>query len=66
MLNSLPELVASGVDSLKIEGRMKSIFYVGGVVRVYRAALDYLRQLPEEAWVQPEQIKLPEILATVV
>jgi len=66
LLNSLPELVASGVDSLKIEGRMKSIFYVGGVVRVYRAALDYLRQLPDEAWEQPEQIQLPEILATEI
>ena len=62
LLDVLPELVAAGVDSLKIEGRMKSIFYVGGVVRVYRAALDFLKELPVEAWRQPEQIKLPEIL----
>lgn len=62
LLNTLPELVAAGVDSLKIEGRMKSIFYVGGVVRVYRAALDYLRRLPGEAWEKPEQIRMPEIL----
>ncbi|MDP3481028.1 MAG: U32 family peptidase [Desulfoprunum sp.] len=62
LLDVLPELVAAGVDSLKIEGRMKSIFYVGGVVRVYRAALDFLKELPAEAWRQPEQIKLPEIL----
>ena len=58
----LPQLVHAGVDSLKIEGRMKSIFYVGGVVRVYRAALDYLKKLPREAWENPEQIVLPEIL----
>jgi putative protease len=42
LLPALPELVRTGVDSLKIEGRMKSLFYVGGVVRVYRAAIDYL------------------------
>ncbi len=59
LLEMLPQLVAAGVDSLKIEGRMKSIFYVGGVVRVYRAALDYLGTLPAEKWDHPEQIKLP-------
>jgi U32 family peptidase len=57
----LPQLVAVGVDSLKIEGRMKSIFYVGGVVRIYRAALDYLAALPEEAWRNPSAIRLPEV-----
>lgn len=36
----LPELVAAGVDSLKIEGRMKSAEYVALVTRTYRAALD--------------------------
>ncbi|SHO50203.1 U32 family peptidase [Desulfopila aestuarii] len=60
LLENLPQLVASGVDSLKIEGRMKSIFYVGGVVRVYRAALDYLNTLPQEAWNQPKDIKIPK------
>jgi branched-chain amino acid transport system permease protein len=45
----------------KIEGRMKSIFYVGGVVRAYRAALDYLQSLPAEAWREPEKIALPEL-----
>jgi U32 family peptidase len=61
LLERLPELVAAGVHSLKIEGRMKSIFYVGGVVRVYRAALDYLRALPASAWKDPSEIRLPEI-----
>ncbi len=60
LLRCLPELVAAGIDSLKIEGRMKSIFYVGGVVRVYRAALDYLRGLPTSSWRQPEQIEIPD------
>ncbi len=60
LLEMLPQLVAIGVDSLKIEGRMKSIFYVGGVVRVYRAALDYLYSLPVEVWENPAAIRLPD------
>ena len=59
LLEKLPQLVAAGVDALKIEGRMKSIFYVGGVVRIYRAALDYLGELPQQAWDAPEKIKMP-------
>ncbi|MBU0942843.1 MAG: U32 family peptidase [Proteobacteria bacterium] len=62
LLERLPELVACGVNSLKIEGRMKSIFYVGGVTRIYRAALDYLGSLPAEAWAKPKEIRLPQIL----
>jgi putative protease len=61
LLKSLPTLVAAGVDSLKIEGRMKSIFYVGGVIRIYRAALDYLGDLDLEQWRQPQDIELPQI-----
>ncbi|MGI9536143.1 MAG: U32 family peptidase C-terminal domain-containing protein, partial [Desulfocapsaceae bacterium] len=59
LLKSLPELIAVGVDSLKIEGRMKSIFYVGGVVRVYRAALDHLREVDPKLWQTPENIEMP-------
>jgi len=67
LLESLPQLIAAGADSLKIEGRMKSIFYVGGVVRAYRAALDYLAGLPAEAWHKPEDITLPpELMAEVL
>jgi len=40
MLEHLPDLIESGVDSLKIEGRMKSIHYVSTVVNVYRKAVD--------------------------
>ncbi len=42
LVRQLPELCGIRVDSLKIEGRMKSVFYLGGVVRVYRAALDHI------------------------
>lgn len=61
LLEGLAELVASGANSLKIEGRMKSIFYVGGVTRIYRAALDYLKDLPTEAWENPAEIVLPSM-----
>lgn len=42
MVNHLAEVVRSGVTSLKIEGRNKSIYYVANVVRAYRQALDAL------------------------
>ncbi len=40
MIGYIPQLVAAGLDSLKIEGRTKSAFYVATVVKAYRAALD--------------------------
>ncbi len=40
MLNYLSELVEGGVSSLKIEGRMKSPYYLATVVNAYRRALD--------------------------
>ncbi len=40
LINRLNELIDAGVDSLKIEGRMKGKLYVATVVRAYRAALD--------------------------
>jgi putative protease len=42
-LDVLPELVRSGVASLKIEGRLKTPEYVANITRVYRRALDDLR-----------------------
>ncbi len=40
MVEHLPELIEAGVASAKIEGRMKSIFYLATVLRVYRTAID--------------------------
>lgn len=40
MIHHIPDLCEAGVDSLKIEGRMKSIHYVSTVSNVYRAAVD--------------------------
>jgi putative protease len=44
LLGRLPALIDAGVDSIKIEGRMKSIGYVGAVVRLYRLALDWIQE----------------------
>lgn len=46
LLPHLPELIGAGIDSLKIEGRMKGIYYLASVVRVYRAAIDRICQDP--------------------
>ena len=40
MIEYIPELVAAGIDSLKIEGRMKTALYVAAVARTYRKAID--------------------------
>ncbi|MBE9502861.1 MAG: U32 family peptidase [Proteobacteria bacterium] len=48
MIEHLPELIRSGTDSLKIEGRVKGINYVAGAVRSYRLALDSYFNDPEK------------------
>lgn len=40
MIEHIPELVKAGIDSFKIEGRMKTALYVATVVRTYRKAID--------------------------
>lgn len=40
MIEYIPELVAAGIDSFKIEGRMKTALYVATVARTYRKAID--------------------------
>jgi putative protease len=61
LLNKMPQLVNCGVDSFKIEGRMKSVYYVGAVVRVYRSALDYIGQNMAEALAENSMFALPQI-----
>lgn len=46
LIQYLPQLVEAGVNSLKIEGRVKSVHYVATVVGVYRQALDAYRRDP--------------------
>ncbi|MEE1312978.1 MAG: U32 family peptidase [Lachnospiraceae bacterium] len=40
MVEHIPEIIDAGIDSLKIEGRMKTALYVATVARTYRKALD--------------------------
>lgn len=47
MVKHIPEVINSGINSLKIEGRMKSIYYVANTVRVYRKAIDEYLKSPE-------------------
>ncbi|HEL0016590.1 peptidase U32 family protein [Streptococcus equi] len=47
MLEHIPDLIENGVDSLKIEGRMKSIHYVSTVTNCYKAAVDAYMESPE-------------------
>lgn len=54
MLEHLPELLETGVSSLKIEGRMKSVHYVATVVKVYRQAIDSLLGDPENFQVREQ------------
>ncbi|MBR2002000.1 MAG: U32 family peptidase [Firmicutes bacterium] len=54
MIEHIPELIESGLASLKIEGRMKSVFYVATVVRAYRQAIDAYYEDPE-GWTFKEE-----------
>lgn len=44
MIEHIPELLESGIDSFKIEGRMKTALYVAAVTRTYRKAIDDCKQ----------------------
>lgn len=52
MIRNIPELISSGVTSFKIEGRVKSSFYVATVVKAYRNAIDafYNNMNFDESW----------------
>ncbi len=48
MIEHIPELVDAGIDSFKIEGRMKTALYVATVARTYRMAIDDFFESPEK------------------
>ncbi len=56
LLARIPELVESGLNSLKIEGRMRSVLYVATVVSVYRKAIDNYLADPSGFRVKPQWI----------
>jgi len=47
MIEHIPEILDAGVDSLKIEGRMKTALYVATVARTYRKAIDDYQKDPK-------------------
>lgn len=47
LIEYIPELINSGVRSFKIEGRMKSVYYVATVVATYRKAIDMVYKNPQ-------------------
>lgn len=56
MIEHIPDLIEAGVDSLKIEGRMKSIHYVSTVANVYKAAVNSYLEDPEHYETKQEWI----------
>lgn len=56
MIEHIPDLIENGVDSLKIEGRMKSIHYVSTVTNCYKAAVDAYMESPEAFYAIKEEL----------
>ncbi|QUH26677.1 peptidase U32 family protein [Serpentinicella alkaliphila] len=54
MIEYVPEIIESGITSLKIEGRMKTTYYVATIVRAYRMALDSYYKDPKN-WTCKEE-----------
>lgn len=54
MIEYIPQLIEAGINSLKIEGRMKTTFYVATVIRAYRLAIDSYLKNPEGWSFKPE------------
>lgn len=48
MIEHIPEMIEAGIDSFKIEGRMKTALYVATVARTYRRAIDDYLESPEK------------------
>ena len=63
MIEHIPELVAAGIDSFKIEGRAKSAYYTAVIANAYRSAIDGYLQNPSmdyrpEPWMVDEVYKV--------
>lgn len=54
LIESIPQMMELGIDSLKIEGRMKSIHYIATVVSVYRKVIDAYAEDPENFKIKTE------------
>ena len=56
-IEHIPELINSGIDSFKIEGRMKGIHYLATTVKVYRKAIDSYLNNPQKYIMKQEWLK---------
>ena len=56
MIENIPDMIDNGVDSLKIEGRMKSVHYVSTVANCYKAACDAYMESPEAFYAIKEDL----------
>jgi U32 family peptidase len=57
LIESIPRMIEIGIDSLKIEGRMKSIHYIATVVSVYRKVIDAYCADPDHFKIQKEWLE---------
>ncbi|WP_436373067.1 peptidase U32 family protein [Cytobacillus sp. BC1816] len=57
LIESIPRMIELGIDSLKIEGRMKSIHYIATVVTVYRKVIDAYCADPDNFKIKPEWLE---------
>jgi len=57
LIQSIPKMIELGIDSLKIEGRMKSIHYVATVVSVYRKVIDAYCADPDNFVIRQEWLE---------
>lgn len=57
LIDSIKEIIESGIDSLKIEGRVKTAYYVATVVRAYRLAIDQYYRDPENYQFDPSLLE---------
>src|SRR3954447_15916724 len=57
LIQAIPQMIELGIDSLKIEGRMKSIHYIATVVSVYRKIIDAYCANPENFEIKREWLK---------
>ena len=48
LIKEIPEIIEMGIDSLKIEGRLKTEYYVASIVNIYRNAIDDYKKNPKE------------------
>lgn len=57
MIEHIPELMSTGALSFKIEGRMKSVYYVASVVKAYREAIDEYMKSPKDYKFNPRWLE---------